>query len=185
MTMTAQQTEIATFGAGCFWCLEAALNELKGVNQAISGYMGGHTANPDYRSICTGNTGHAEVVQVTFDPSIISFNDLCQIFFSLHNPTQLNRQGNDIGTQYRSVIFTHSTAQEQQAKAIMAKLEQQQLFDAPIVTELSPASAFYPAESYHQGYVKQNPNQGYCQVIVAPKLAKFRQQFDALRKDSY
>lgn len=179
-----QQTEIATFGAGCFWCLEAALNELKGVNQAISGYMGGHTVNPDYRSICTGNTGHAEVVQVTFEPTIITFNDLCQIFFSLHNPTQLNRQGNDVGTQYRSVIFTHSTAQEQQAKAIMAQLEQQQLFDAPIVTELSPASEFYPAEAYHQGYFKQNPNQGYCQVIVAPKLAKFRQQFNALRKDT-
>lgn len=179
-----KQTEIATFGAGCFWCLEAALNELKGIEQALSGYMGGHSPQPTYESICTGRTGHAEVVQVKFDPAIISFSELCQIFFSLHNPTQLNRQGNDIGTQYRSVIFTHSTAQQQQAAAIMAQLEQQQLFDAPIVTELSPASEFYPAESYHQGYFKQNPNQGYCQVIVAPKLAKFRQQFNALRKDA-
>lgn len=179
-----KQTEIATFGAGCFWCLEAALNELKGIEQALSGYMGGHSPQPTYESICTGRTGHAEVVQVKFDPAIISFSELCQIFFSLHNPTQLNRQGNDIGTQYRSVIFTHSTAQQQQAAAIMAQLEQQQLFDAPIVTELSAASEFYPAEPYHQGYFKQNPNQGYCQVIVAPKLAKFRQQFNALRKDA-
>ncbi|CAM5192051.1 peptide-methionine (S)-S-oxide reductase MsrA [Alishewanella longhuensis] len=183
MTTSMQQTEIATFGAGCFWCLEAALNELTGVKQAISGYMGGQTANPDYRSVCSGNTGHAEVVQVNFYPELISFIDLCQIFFSLHDPTQRNRQGNDIGTQYRSVIFTHSEQQQQQASVIMTELAQQNLFDAPIVTELSPASQFYPAEAYHQGYYKQNPNQGYCQILITPKMAKFRSKHQQMLKN--
>lgn len=174
---TTQQTEIATFGAGCFWCLEAALNELSGVEKAISGYMGGHTPNPDYRSVCAGWTGHAEVVQVHFHPEQIHFTDLCDIFFSLHDATQLNRQGNDIGTQYRSVIFSHSEQQHQQAAAIIAQITLQKLFSAPIVTELSPAGLFYPAEAYHQGYYQQNPYQGYCQMLITPKMAKFRRQF--------
>lgn len=174
--------EIATFGAGCFWCLESALNQLKGVEQAVSGYMGGHTTNPDYRSICTGTTGHAEVVQVTFDPQQISFKQLCQIFFALHDPTQLNRQGNDIGTQYRSAIFFHSAEQAETAKDVIKELTEQQLFDQPIVTEISPATTFYPAEDYHQGYFLQNPQQGYCQFIIAPKMAKFRQLFNRLLK---
>jgi len=174
-------TEIATFGAGCFWCLEAALNEVKTV-QAISGYMGGHTPAPDYESICSGQTGHAEVVQVHFEPEHISFIQLCQIFFSLHNPTQLNRQGNDIGTQYRSAIFYHTPLQQQQAEALLLELTEQQLFDAPIVTEITAASEFFPAESYHQGYYKQNPQQGYCHWIISPKMAAFRTQFYPLLK---
>ena len=175
-------TQIATFGAGCFWCLEAALNEVTGVHAAISGYMGGKTLNPDYQSICTGETGHAEVVQVSFDESLISFKQLCQLFFSLHNPTQLNRQGNDVGTQYRSVIFSHNAEQAAEAAAIISELEQQQLFEQPIVTELSPASVFYPAESYHQGYYLQNPQQGYCHWVISPKMSKFRSQFQHLLK---
>jgi peptide-methionine (S)-S-oxide reductase len=174
--------EIATFGAGCFWCLESALNQLKGVDQAVSGYMGGHTSNPDYRSICTGTTGHAEVVQVSYDPGQISFKQLCQIFFALHDPTQLNRQGNDIGTQYRSAIFYHSTEQAETANDVVKELTEQQLFDQPVVTEISPATTFYPAENYHQGYFLQNPQQGYCQFIIAPKMAKFRQLFNRLLK---
>lgn len=172
-----EQTEIATFGAGCFWCLEAALNELGGVEKAISGYMGGHIPNPDYRSVCTGNTGHAEVVQVYFYPEQISFIDLCKIFFSLHDATQLNRQGNDIGTQYRSVIFYHSAEQQQQSLAIIDALTTQAIFTRPIVTEVTAASTFYPAETYHQGYYKRNPEQGYCQILITPKLAKFRSHF--------
>lgn len=169
----------ATFGAGCFWCLEAALNELQGVVQAISGYMGGHTNDPNYHSVCSGSTGHAEVVQVTFDPTQISFIELSQIFFVLHDPTQLNRQGNDIGSQYRSAIFYHTAEQQQQAQTLIHEMTQAQFFQQKIVTELTPASTFYPAESYHQGYAKRNPQQGYCQVVIAPKLAKFRQTFTA------
>lgn len=182
MNVTTEQTELATFGAGCFWCLEAALNEVKGVKLAVSGYMGGHTANPDYRSVCTGTTGHAEVVQVQFEPTQISFVELCQIFFSLHDATQLNRQGNDVGTQYRSVIFTHNPQQQQDATSMISELTQHKLFDAPIVTEVSPVSQFYPAEAYHQGYYKQNPYQGYCQMLITPKMAKFRQRFTHVLK---
>lgn len=174
------QTEIATFGAGCFWCIESALNQLRGVNTAISGYMGGQTRNPDYRQVCTGTTGHAEVVQVEFDPEQISFEQLLQIVFFLHDPTQLNRQGNDIGTQYRSAIFYHSEQQHQQAVALIKAA--QPLFDLPIVTEVTAASSFYPAEAYHQGYYLQNTNQPYCQFLITPKLAKFRQTFASLLK---
>ncbi|WP_214000669.1 peptide-methionine (S)-S-oxide reductase MsrA [Arsukibacterium sp.] len=174
--------DIATFGAGCFWCLESALNQLKGVEQALSGYMGGHTVNPDYRSICTGTTGHAEVVQVRFNPEQISFKQLCQVFFALHDPTQLNRQGNDVGTQYRSVVFFHSEQQANIARELIRELTSEQFFDQPIVTELSPAVTFYPAEDYHQGYFLQNPQQGYCQFIIAPKMAKFRGLFSSLMK---
>ena len=175
-------SEIATFGAGCFWCLESALNQLQGVERAVSGYMGGHTDNPDYRSICTGTTGHAEVVQVHFKPDQISFKQLCQVFFALHDPTQLNRQGNDVGTQYRSVVFFHSEQQAATARDIIKQLTTEQLVDQPIVTELSPVTTFYQAEDYHQGYFLQNPQQGYCQFIIAPKMAKFRQLFSRLMK---
>ena len=175
-------TATATFGAGCFWCLEAAMNQLQGVQRATSGYMGGQTSNPSYQQICTGLTGHAEVVQVVFDPTIIRYEQLCQIFFCLHDPTQLNRQGNDIGSQYRSVIFYHNDEQQHQAQQVLNQLNTEQVFASPIVTELSPAAHFYPAEDYHQGYVQQNPNQGYCQFVVAPKLASFRQQFQQLLK---
>lgn len=174
--------QLATFGAGCFWCLEAALNETAGVTEALSGYMGGHTANPDYQSVCSGQTGHAEVVQVRFDPALISFAELCQIFFALHDPTQLNRQGNDIGSQYRSVIFYHDQQQRQQAQSFIAELSRAQVFSDSIVTELSPASQFYPAEAYHQGYYQQHPTQGYCHWIITPKMQKFRQQFKARLK---
>lgn len=175
-------SDIATFGAGCFWCLESALNQLQGVERAVSGYMGGHTDNPDYRSICTGTTGHAEVVQVHFNPDQISFKQLCQVFFALHDPTQLNRQGNDVGTQYRSVVFFHSEQQAATARDIIKQLTTEQLVDQPIVTELSPVTTFYQAEDYHQGYFLQNPQQGYCQFIIAPKMAKFRQLFSSLMK---
>ncbi|WP_337878930.1 peptide-methionine (S)-S-oxide reductase MsrA [Rheinheimera sp.] len=171
--------ELATFGAGCFWCIESAFNQVRGVS-ALSGYMGGHTASPNYRSVCSGTTGHAEVVQLQFDPSVISYDLLLQIFWFLHDPTTLNRQGNDVGTQYRSVVFYHDESQLQQAQ--QSKAAQQLQWSAPIVTELSPASTFYPAEDYHQGYFEQNPQQPYCSILIAPKLAKFRQHFAALLK---
>ena len=172
----------ATFGAGCFWCLETAMNQLQGVTSALSGYMGGDADSANYRRVCEGDTGHAEVVQVEFDNSIISYQQLCLVFFSLHDPTQLNRQGNDVGTQYRSVIFYHNPEQQRQATELVAQLNQQQIFSAKLVTEISAASRFFPAESYHQGYFLNNPQQAYCQYVVAPKLAKFRQQYAALLK---
>lgn len=174
------QIELATFGAGCFWCIESAFNQLQGVKTAISGYMGGQTLNPDYRQVCTGTSGHAEVVQLEFDPAQVSFEQLLQVLWFLHDPTQLNRQGNDIGTQYRSAVFYHSELQQQQALASINTV--QPLFDAPIVTEVTAASTFYPAEDYHQGYYLQNANQPYCQFLITPKLAKFRQTFVSLLK---
>jgi peptide-methionine (S)-S-oxide reductase len=176
--------QTATFGAGCFWCLEAAMNQLHGVSRALSGYMGGDSTGANYRSVCSGDTGHAEVVQLEFDDSVISYQQLCLIFFSLHNPTQLNRQGNDVGSQYRSVIFVHNADQQQAAKQIIEQLSAEQVFDADIVTEISLADVFYPAEDYHQGYFIQHPEQGYCQAIIAPKMAKFRQHYQALLKSS-
>ncbi|RVT45867.1 peptide-methionine (S)-S-oxide reductase [Rheinheimera sediminis] len=175
-----KQTEIATFAAGCFWCIESAFNQLKGVEKAVSGYMGGQTLNPDYRQICTGTTGHAEVVQLEFDPRLISFEQLLQVLWFLHDPTQLNRQGNDVGTQYRSAIFYHSDEQHQQALTSIQAAGA--LFDLPIVTEVRAAVTFYPAEEYHQGYYLQNTNQPYCQFLITPKLAKFRQTFVSLLK---
>lgn len=172
----------ATFGAGCFWCLEAAMNQLNGVIQALSGYMGGTADSANYNAVCSGNSGHAEVVQVEFDDSVISYEQLCLIFFSLHDPTQLNRQGNDIGSQYRSVIFTHNANQQNSAEHIIATLNAEQVYTADIVTAISPAMPFYVAEHYHQGYFQQQPEQGYSQFIVAPKMAKFRQQYKALLK---
>lgn len=174
--------QTATFGAGCFWCLEAAMNQLQGVIRALSGYMGGSADTANYRRVCDGNTGHVEVVQLEFDDTLVSFEQLCLVFFNLHDPTQLNRQGNDIGTQYRSVIFFHNEEQQKLAQTIIDKLSAEQVFSTPIVTDVAPATAFYIAEAYHQGYFNQNPYQGYCQVIVAPKMAKFRQQYQALLK---
>lgn len=174
--------EIATLGAGCFWCVEAAFDMLQGVESVESGYMGGKLPNPSYEAICTGATGHAEIVQVTFDPSVISFRDILQVFFSLHDPTTLNRQGNDVGTQYRSVIFYHSSEQEATAKEVIATLTNEKLFDAPIVTEVSPAQPFYMGEDYHQEYFVRNPIQPYCSYLIGPKITKFRKQFEAKLK---
>ena len=169
--------ETATLAGGCFWCLEAVYENLKGVSKVVSGFMGGATDNPTYRDVCSGTTGHAEVVQVTFDPAVVSFSDILNVFFAIHDPTTLNRQGNDVGTQYRSAIFYHSPEQEQAAKAKIAELTAAQLFDRPIVTEVTAAGPFYKAEDYHQGYFQANPGQPYCQYVVSPKVAKFRKQF--------
>ena len=172
-----QALSIATLAGGCFWCLEAVYENLRGVTKVESGYMGGTTANPTYRDVCSGTTGHAEVVQVTFDPAVVSFADLLDVFFTIHDPTTLNRQGNDVGTQYRSAVFYHSPDQKQVAEAKIAELTAAELFDRPIVTEVTTAGPFYKAEEYHQGYYRANPEQGYCQFVVAPKVAKFRKHF--------
>ena len=177
-----QEKEIATLGGGCFWCIEAVFDQLQGVESVESGYMGGKHPHPSYEAVCTGATGHAEVVQVTFDPSVISFRDILQVFFSIHDPTTLNRQGNDVGTQYRSVIFYHSPEQEVIAKEVIATLTNDQLFSSPIVTEVSPTQAFYMAEHYHQEYFVRNPMQPYCAYLIGPKIAKFRKQFEARLK---
>ena len=176
-------TQKATLAGGCFWCLEAVFNDLKGVIEVKSGYAGGHVENPTYQQVCTGATGHAEVVQVTFDPSIISYEDLLNIFFAIHDPTTLNRQGADVGTQYRSEIFTHDEDQQATAEKKIEELNKAGLWNAPIVTQISPISNFSFAEDYHQEYFANNPNQPYCQAVVAPKVAKFRKQFiDKLKK---
>jgi peptide-methionine (S)-S-oxide reductase len=169
--------ETATLAGGCFWCLETVFNRLRGVESAVSGYMGGHTDNPTYRDVCNGDTGHAEVVQVTFDPDLIAFRDLLDVFFTLHDPTQLNRQGNDVGTQYRSAIFWHTPGQKAAAEAVIAELNASKQFGAPIVTEVTGATTFYPAEDYHQRYYEQNPHQPYCQFVVAPKVAKAQAKY--------
>lgn len=175
----------ATLAGGCFWCLESAFNRLEGVHSAVSGYTGGHTTNPSYRDVCDGTTGHAEAVEITFDPAVLSFRDLLSVFFALHDPTTPNRQGHDVGTQYRSAIFFHDETQRQEARDFIAELERQQAFAAPIVTQLAPADTFYPAEAYHQRYYDQNQSAPYCQAIIAPKLAKLRQLFPArLRRDN-
>ena len=173
-----QNTEIATLGGGCFWCVEAVYQDLNGVLKVESGYSGGRGANPTYKEVCSGMSGHAEVIQVTFDPKIVSFEDILRIFFTVHDPTTLNRQGNDAGTQYRSVIYYDSPAQKAAAEAIIK--EAQEAWDNPIVTEVSPLGAFYKAEEYHQNYYRNNPNQGYCSFIIAPKVRKFREKFKAL-----
>ena len=177
------QPEIATLGAGCFWCVEAVFDDLKGVQSVESGYMGGRTANPTYEDICGGDSGHAEVVQVAFDPALVSFADILRVFFTVHDPTTLNRQGNDVGTQYRSVIFHHSEAQRDTARAIIAEIDTAGIWGNPAVTEVSPAVTFYMAEKYHQEYYARNPMQSYCMFVVAPKVQKFRKQFaDRLKK---
>jgi peptide-methionine (S)-S-oxide reductase len=175
---------VATLAGGCFWCIETVFNQLHGVESAVSGYMGGHTVSPTYEDICNGDTGHAEVVQVSFDPAVISYRDLLDIFFTLHDPTQLNRQGNDVGTQYRSAIFWHTSEQQAEAQAVIAELTAARQFDTPIVTEVTAATRFYPAEDYHQAYFDQNPNQPYCQFVVAPKVAKARQKYAAHLKEN-
>jgi peptide-methionine (S)-S-oxide reductase len=169
--------EVATLGGGCFWCLEAVFDDLKGVEQVESGYAGGTVPNPTYRQVCNGTTGHAEVVQVAFDPQQISFKEILEVFFATHDPTTLNRQGADIGTQYRSAVFYHSPEQRATAEQVIKDLNAAQIWDAPIVTEVVPLQAFYVAEDYHQEYFQQNPNQPYCRAVVAPKVAKFRKQF--------
>lgn len=175
--------EIATLAGGCFWCLEAVYDELKGVSSVVSGYMGGRRPNPSYEQVCTGATGHAEVVQVTFDPDVISFRDLLNVFFTIHDPTTLNRQGADAGTQYRSAIFYHSPEQKETAEAAITELNAAQTWSGPIVTQVVPTETFYPAEDYHQEYYVRNPRQGYCQAVVAPKVAKARKAFlDTLMK---
>lgn len=168
-------TEMATLGGGCFWCLEAVYQELKGVRHVESGYTGGHVPYPTYEQVCDGTTGHAEVVRLEFDPEVISYREILEIFFTIHDPTTPNRQGNDVGTQYRSVIYYHSPQQEETARQVIACMAS--VWDAPIVTELSSAQTYYKAEAYHQNYFRQHPLQGYCAFVVAPKLAKFRQMF--------
>lgn len=169
--------EQATFGAGCFWCTEAIFQTLNGVFKVESGYMGGHTDKPTYKEVCTGDTGHAEVIQLEFDPEIVAFEELLLVFFKTHNPTTLNQQGNDIGTQYRSVVFYHSQEQKRKANAMIDQLTKELIFDGPIVTEISPISEFYQAEDYHQNYFNQNTSQSYCAFVIQPKLVKFAQQF--------
>ena len=170
-------TQIATLAGGCFWCLEAVYDEVKGVRSVESGYAGGHVENPSYKAVCTGTTGHAEVVQITFDADVVSYQDLLHVFFGIHNPTTLNRQGADVGTQYRSAIFYHNDEQKQIAEAVIKDLEAQQIWDNPIVTTLEKADKVYIAEDYHQEYFANNPNQPYCAAVVAPKVAKFRKQY--------
>lgn len=177
------QTQLATFGSGCFWCTEAIFKDLRGVVKVTSGYSGGINANPTYDQVSTGGTGHAEAVQVEFDPSVISFEQLAEVFFLTHDPTQLNRQGNDVGDQYRSVIFTHDPGQQQQAASVMARIQAEGVYDKPIVTQIVPYTNFFPAEDYHQNYFENNPEQPYCQVVINPKVAKFRKKFAALRKN--
>jgi peptide-methionine (S)-S-oxide reductase len=169
--------ETATLAGGCFWCVEAVFNDLKGVERVESGYTGGAAASPTYEQVCAGTTGHAEAVQITFDPQVVSYEELLKVFFTVHDPTTLNRQGADIGTQYRSAIFYHSPQQKETAERVVAELEAAQIWSAPIVTELAPIGEFYKAEGYHQGYYEQNPNQPYCRAVIAPKVAKFRQKY--------
>jgi peptide-methionine (S)-S-oxide reductase len=175
--------ETATLGGGCFWCLEAVFKDLRGVNWVMSGYAAGQTVNPSYRAVCSGTTGHAEVVQVKFDPDQLSYADLLRVFFAIHDPTTLNRQGNDVGTQYRSIILAHSDAQRETAAEVMREITEAKIWPAKLVTQLEPFTVFYEAEPEHHDYFALNPWTGYCQVVVAPKVAKFRKQFtDRLKR---
>jgi peptide-methionine (S)-S-oxide reductase len=176
-TGTTSSLQTATLGGGCFWCLEAVYELLEGVERVESGYSGGHVDHPTYQQVSTGTTGHAEVVQVHFDPQVTSYREILELFFTMHDPTTRNRQGADVGPQYRSVIFFHDNQQEATAREVIAEVTEAGLYDRPIVTELKPFTAFYKAEEYHQGYYRRNPSQGYCQVIIAPKVAKFRQRY--------
>ena len=175
--MTDPGREIATLAGGCFWCLEAVYDDLKGVESVESGYTGGKTEDPSYEDVCSGQSGHAEVVQISFDPKIVSFREILEVFFVIHDPTTLDRQGNDFGTQYRSAIFYHSTAQKAAAEQVIGNLNAAKIYDDPIVTEVAPSSRFYLAEDYHQEYFRRNPAQPYCAFVVRPKLAKFRKRF--------
>ncbi|HET8713665.1 MAG TPA: peptide-methionine (S)-S-oxide reductase MsrA [Gemmatimonadales bacterium] len=169
--------ELATLAGGCFWCLEAVFEQLKGVKKVTSGYSGGHVPNPSYEAVCSGTTGHAEVTQVTFDPEVISFRDLLGVFFTIHDPTTLDRQGGDVGTQYRSAIFYHDDEQRRIAENLVRELEAEHVFDDPIVTKIEALKAFYPAEEYHREYYRRNPNQPYCRAVIAPKVAKLRSKY--------
>ncbi|BCY16978.1 MAG: peptide-methionine (S)-S-oxide reductase MsrA [Chloroflexi bacterium] len=180
--MTQQDSQTATLAGGCFWCLEAVFDNLQGVTDVVSGYTGGTTVNPTYRQVCAGTTGHAEVVQIQFDPDVITYKDLLEVFFSIHDPTTLNRQGADVGEQYRSAIFYHSPEQKQVAEQVIRELSEEKIWKDPIVTEVTPITTFYPAEDYHQEYFANNPEQGYCQMVVSPKVAKFRKKFAARLK---
>jgi peptide-methionine (S)-S-oxide reductase len=175
--MSMNDREIATLGGGCFWCLDAVFRQLRGVEKVESGYAGGTQPDPTYRDVCSGTTGHAEVVQVTFDPSEIAYRDLLGVFFSIHDPTTLDRQGADVGTQYRSIVLYHSDEQRATAEQVMNELKDQQVWDDPIVTEIEPLATFYPAETYHQDYFANNPRQPYCQAVIAPKVSKFRKAY--------
>ena len=172
-----QNREVATLGGGCFWCLEAVFDDLRGVESVESGYAGGDTVDPSYQEVCAGTTGHAEVVRVTFDPREVSFKEILEVFFTIHDPTTLNRQGADVGTQYRSAVFYHTPEQKEAAERTIAELDAAKIWDAPIVTQVVPLEKFYEAEDYHQEYFRKNPNQGYCRMVVAPKVAKFRTHF--------
>ena len=169
--------EVATLGGGCFWCLEAVFKELRGVHQVVPGYSGGHTEDPSYREVCAGGTGHAEVVQITFDPSVVTFREILETFFAIHDPTTPNRQGADVGTQYRSAIYTHSAEQQRVADDVLAELREDRVFDDPIVTDVAPFERFWPAEDDHVDYYARNEDQPYCQFVIAPKLAKIRRSF--------
>jgi peptide-methionine (S)-S-oxide reductase len=177
-----QQQDTAVFGGGCFWCLEAVFEQVRGVEKVESGYAGGTAPNPSYKAVCTGTTGHAEVVRVTFDPAVISYRELLEVFFAIHDPTTPNRQGNDVGTQYRSAVFYDSPEQKAAAETVIAELTAEKVFPNPIVTEVLPTGEFWKAEDYHQGYYRANPTQGYCQFVVAPKVAKARKAFAAKLK---
>jgi len=177
MTDGVKKTEVATLGGGCFWCLHAAFNRINGISGVVSGYAGGSVENPGYQQVCSGTTGHAEVVQLAFDPQVISYTEILEVFFALHDPTTLNRQGADVGTQYRSVVFYHDELQKKAAEAVVSSLEAGTLFTDPVVTQLEPLDAFFPAEEYHQDYYEHNPDQPYCQVVIHPKLAKLRKNF--------
>jgi peptide-methionine (S)-S-oxide reductase len=178
-----KQVELATLAGGCFWCLEAVFDDLKGVESVESGYSGGNVPSPSYAQVCNGDTGHAEVVRVTFDPLVLSYKDLLTVFFTIHDPTTLNRQGNDVGTQYRSAIFYHNEDQKKIAEEVIQEIGAAKIWDGPIVTEVTPFDQFYMAEDYHQEYFKNNPFQGYCRVVIAPKVTKFRHNFaDRLKK---
>ncbi len=177
MIQANNKEETAILGGGCFWCIEAVFEELKGVTKVESGYSGGKIANPTYRKVCSGLTGHAEVVRVFFDPGVISYKEILSVFFSVHDPTTLNRQGADVGTQYRSVIFYNSEHQKQEAEEVIEELKRQEVYDKPVVTEISPAGDFFIAEKSHQNYFENNSNQPYCQVVINPKLKKFREKF--------
>jgi len=175
-------SQVATFAGGCFWCMEAVFEQVRGVGRVVSGYTGGELPNPGYEAVCGGKTGHAEAVQITFDAAQVSYEELLAIFFSIHDPTTSNRQGNDVGTQYRSAIFYHGEAQRKEAEAMIAGLNEMRIWPAPIVTEVVAAQVFYPAEEYHQHFFTRHPEQGYCQFTIAPKLAKFREYFGKLVK---
>jgi len=177
-----EKMELATFGMGCFWCSEAMFSQLKGVQKVQSGFSGGTTVNPSYRDVCTGETGHAEVVQISYDPEQISYAELLKIFFTMHDPTTLNRQGADMGTQYRSVIFTHTQQQREEALKAIELLTTEKLYPNPIVTQVEEYKNFYPAEDYHNNYFQNNPNEGYCRMVVAPKVEKFQKVFETLLK---